>query len=131
MFFGENEAAKHQQEKETPFVVLLMEEILHQLIGSFPIIYRVSYIPAGAGFQPSTVLKESLNKNLPDRDGFPTRRLLLPWCLVCLWGHLSAKDVLWGATRARKILHSEHAVVGYILFFIFSYKRDTTDMFVW
>ncbi len=32
-----------------------MAEILHQLIGSFPIIYRVSYIPGGAGFQPSTV----------------------------------------------------------------------------
>ena len=37
------------------FVILLMAEILHQLIGGFPIIYRVSYIPGGAGFQPSTV----------------------------------------------------------------------------
>ena len=36
--------------------ILLMAEILHQLIGSFPIIYRVSYIPGGAGFQPSTVV---------------------------------------------------------------------------
>ena len=36
--------------------VLLMAEILHELIGSFPIIYRVSYIPGGAGFQPSTVV---------------------------------------------------------------------------
>ena len=33
-----------------------MEEILHQLIGSYPIIYKVFYIPGGAGFLPSTVL---------------------------------------------------------------------------
>ena len=39
-----------------PSTVLLMAEILHQLIGSFSIIYRVSYIPGGAGFQPSTVV---------------------------------------------------------------------------
>ncbi len=33
-----------------------MEEILHQLrLVVYPIIYRVSYIPGGAGFQPSTV----------------------------------------------------------------------------
>ncbi len=35
--------------------LLLMAEILHQLIGIYPIIYRVSYIPGGARFQPSTV----------------------------------------------------------------------------
>ena len=36
--------------------ILLMAEILHQLrLVVFPIIYRVSYIPGGAGFQPSTV----------------------------------------------------------------------------
>ena len=35
-----------------------MEEILHQFIGIlvYPIIYRVSYIPGGARFQPSTVV---------------------------------------------------------------------------
>jgi len=34
-----------------------MEEILHQLIGGlvYPIIYRFSAIPGGAGFLPSTV----------------------------------------------------------------------------
>ena len=32
-----------------------MEEILHQLIGSLSTIYRVLYIPGGAGFLPSTV----------------------------------------------------------------------------
>ena len=33
-----------------------MAEILHQLrLVVFPIIFRVSYIPGGAGFQPSTV----------------------------------------------------------------------------
>ena len=37
-------------------ILLLMEEILHQLrLVVFPTIYRVSYIPDGAGFQPSTV----------------------------------------------------------------------------
>ena len=35
---------------------LLMEEILHQLIGIvYPIIYKVSDIPDGAGFLPSAV----------------------------------------------------------------------------
>ena len=36
-------------------MILLMAEILHQLIGSFSHYYRVSYIPGGAKFQPSTV----------------------------------------------------------------------------
>ena len=31
-----------------------MEEILHQLIGRFPIIYQALDIPGGAGFPPST-----------------------------------------------------------------------------
>ena len=41
-------------------ILLLMAEILHQLIGTvvFPFIYSVSYIPGGAGFQPSTVCQE-------------------------------------------------------------------------
>ena len=38
-----------------------MEEILHQLIG-YPIIYRVLYIPGGAGFLPSTVLFTTLRQ---------------------------------------------------------------------
>ena len=45
-------------------LILLMEEILHQLIsvyigwyGRYPIIYRVLYIPGGVGFLPSTVCK--------------------------------------------------------------------------
>jgi len=34
-----------------------MEEILHQLsLVVYPIIYRVLYIPNGAGFPPSTVV---------------------------------------------------------------------------
>ncbi len=33
-----------------------MAEILHQLrLVVYPIIYKVLYIPGGAGFQPSTV----------------------------------------------------------------------------
>ena len=36
--------------------LLLMEELLHQLrLVVYPIVYRVLYIPGGAGFQPSTV----------------------------------------------------------------------------
>ena len=36
--------------------LLLMEEILHQLIiWRYPIIYKVLYMPGGAGFLPSTV----------------------------------------------------------------------------
>ena len=38
-------------------ILLLMAEILHQLrLVVYPIIYRVLYIPGGAGFQPSTVV---------------------------------------------------------------------------
>ena len=37
--------------------LLLMAEILHQLrLVVYPIACRVSYIPGGAGYQPSTVL---------------------------------------------------------------------------
>ena len=42
----------------------LMEEILHQfMLVVYPIIYRVLYIPGGAGFLPSTVGK--LQENMP------------------------------------------------------------------
>ncbi len=44
--------------------ILLMAEILHQLIGSFPIIYRVSYIPGGGG----AILLEISEF----REGFPS-----------------------------------------------------------
>ena len=38
------------------FIILLMDKILHQLrLVVYPIIYRVLYIPGGAGFLPSTV----------------------------------------------------------------------------
>ncbi len=44
------------RKKPQATLLLLMAEILHQLrLVVFPIIYRVSYIPGGAGFQPSTV----------------------------------------------------------------------------
>jgi hypothetical protein len=36
-----------------------MEEILHQLIDVYPIIYRVSTIQGGAGFLPSTIVLQS------------------------------------------------------------------------
>ena len=43
-------------------ILLLMAEILHQLrLVVFPIIYRVSYIPGGARFQPSTVGIQTTN----------------------------------------------------------------------
>ena len=43
-------------------VLLLMAEILHQLIGKLSHIYRVLYIPGGAGFQPSTVSPQQSSK---------------------------------------------------------------------
>ena len=37
-------------------MIRVMEEILHQLrLAVYPTIYKVSYIPGGAGFLPSTV----------------------------------------------------------------------------
>ena len=41
-----------------PFLLLMVQKSgIHQLIWlMYPIIYRVSYIPGGAGFQPSTVI---------------------------------------------------------------------------
>ena len=46
-------------------MILLMEETLHQLIGSlmvvYPIIYKVLHIPGGAGFLSSTVLNNAAN----------------------------------------------------------------------
>ena len=53
--------------------ILLMEEILHRLrLVVYPIIYRVWYIPGGAGFLPSTVL---VGKSIK-----------LPWSWICFFG---------------------------------------------
>ncbi len=43
------------------FLLLLMAEILHQLIGSFSHYLQGFYIPGGAGFQPSTVVQVQVN----------------------------------------------------------------------
>ena len=44
-----------QQKNITP-KMQLMDKILHQLrLVVYPIIYKVLYIPGGAGFRPSTV----------------------------------------------------------------------------
>ena len=44
-------------------VILLMEEILHQLIGRLshviPLFTRIFFVPGGAGFLPSTVFLEN------------------------------------------------------------------------
>ena len=42
-------------EDKYSIVILLMEEFLHQLIGSVCKYLRVAYIPGAAGFLPSTV----------------------------------------------------------------------------
>ena len=43
-------------ETQEDVVILLMEEVLHQLrLVVYPIIYTILYIPGGAGFLPSTV----------------------------------------------------------------------------
>ena len=55
---GKTEKEQQFSDFSSLSVILLMAEILHQLrLVVFPIIYRVSYIPGGAGFQPSTVGK--------------------------------------------------------------------------
>ena len=53
-------------------VVLLMAEIW--LV--YPIIYRVSYIPGGAGFQPSTVVNELFRDFLTMEVSEPESNLL-------------------------------------------------------
>ena len=46
-------------------MILLMEEILHQLrLVDDALIYRVLNIPGGAGFLPSTVLMRTFHGNL-------------------------------------------------------------------
>jgi len=43
--------------KDSAAIILLMEDILHQLIGSLShYLNRVFYIPGAAGFLPSTVV---------------------------------------------------------------------------
>jgi len=48
-----------KKEKERVYIrlwiILLMDKILHQLIGSLSHYLKVIYIPGGAGFLPSTV----------------------------------------------------------------------------
>ena len=58
----------HSENFDKTTAILLMEEILHQLIGSLPIIYKVLYIPGGAGFPPSTVWNHQKDSNLDSRE---------------------------------------------------------------
>ena len=54
--FAWNTQQNQRPKKSRLEKILLMEEILHQLrLVVYPIIYRVLYIPGGAGFLPSTV----------------------------------------------------------------------------
>ena len=73
-------------------LILLMEEILHQLrLVVYPIIYMVLYIPGGClGFRPPTVLFESFS--MP----FLNRKMWTPgscWKKTC-WG-----PVTWGGCK--------------------------------
>ena len=54
--------------------ILLMEEFLHQLIGypGYPVIYKVLYIPGGAGFLLPTVLLEGRLSTAKSAARFPT-----------------------------------------------------------
>ena len=58
-------------------------EILHQLIGMFPIVYKVLYIPGGAGFLPSTVSSLFNCSFAPPTSThpliLPAPSFLLPW----------------------------------------------------
>ena len=54
-------------------VILLMEEILHLLrLEVSPIIYKVLYIPGGAGFLPSTVCDTIDEQNPRDSESYPS-----------------------------------------------------------
>ena len=54
-----------EKKKSSKNNILLMENIRHQLrLVVFPIIYRVSNIPGGAGFLPSTVFRSHEASNL-------------------------------------------------------------------
>ena len=56
-----------------------MEKILHQLIVVYPIIYKVFYIPGGAGFLPSTVCLKKREERLHlDSAGASTTCKILP-----------------------------------------------------
>ena len=66
--------------------ILLMEEILHQLL-VYPIIYRVLYIPGGAGSLPSTV-------------AFMSPAILLTWQWPSQQGMtIDVSDRLFGGIR--------------------------------
>ena len=60
-------------------VLLLGEEILHQLIGSYPIICKVLYIPGGAGFLPSTVAHKWIDNSVNKGCISSQTQLLLPF----------------------------------------------------
>ena len=55
-------------------LLLMVQKSFTSRYGKYPIIYRVLYIPGGAGFVPSTVSPETrtnnkaLSGNTPERD---------------------------------------------------------------
>ncbi len=66
---------------------VLMAEILHQLrLVVYHIIYRGSYIPGGARFQPSTVSCEF--GNLPKMSGEVSNVWMVPYRWTCRQGDL-------------------------------------------
>ena len=74
--------------------MLLMEEILHQLIGSisvYPIVYGALCIVGGAGFLPSTVSPAKLDHTLARKNDSPT------WCgvIVVVWCYCGGVVLLW------------------------------------
>ena len=77
---------QHHQQKETKKTttlpkanILLMAEILHQLrLVVYLFIYKVSYIPGGAGFPPSTVVP----KTRPSQKGNVIFQLSIFRCSV-------------------------------------------------
>ena len=55
VFFSELPMQRSNPQGLRLCILLLMEEILHQLIGSLSHNFQDLYIPGGAGFLPSTV----------------------------------------------------------------------------
>ena len=75
---GDEERWKHltMNLSTSSIVIGLVEEVLHQLrLVVYPIIYKVLYIPGGAGFLPSTVSHLKTKVREKNIYTFPTTKL--------------------------------------------------------
>ena len=97
--------------------ILLIDKILHQLrLVVYPIIYKVSYIPGGAGFRPSTV------------------SLAPPLSWSLLWHPLSpwTCKLIETKERSARSLASKKKTVGEtsVVTWLARWKNSTNDMYI-